>query len=60
MRAVEYININHSSLKHADILSQVIKDLLPLRSDPDVTSENANTHLSAEHSLSACLHSLRA
>lgn len=48
MRAVEYININRSSLKHAEIVSQVIKDLLPLRSDRDATSEYANTHLCAD------------
>lgn len=48
MRAVEYININRSSLKHAEIVSQVIKDLLPLRMDKEATDEYMNTHLSAD------------
>lgn len=48
MRAVEYININRSSLKHADIVSQVIKDLLPLRMDKDATDEYMNNRLSAD------------
>lgn len=48
MRAKEYINLHKQELKHADIVSQVIKDLLPLRMDKDATDEYMNNRLSAD------------
>lgn len=48
MRAKEYINIHWKELKHAEIVSQVIKDLLPLRMDRIATGEYMNHHLSAD------------
>lgn len=48
MRAKEYIHLHQRELKHAEIVSQVIKDLLPLRKDKDATCEYMNNHLSAD------------
>ena len=48
MRAKEYIYLHKKELKHAEILSKVIKDLLILRMDRVATSEYINKYLSAD------------
>lgn len=48
MRTKEYINLHQQELKHADIVSQIIKDLLPLRSNRAATSKYASTLLFAD------------
>lgn len=48
MRAKEYIYNHRHELKHADIVSKVINDLLPLRKDRVSTSKYMNNHLSAD------------
>lgn len=49
MRAKEYINIYRQELKHANIVSQVISDLLPLRMSKEATDKYVNQHLSADN-----------
>ena len=48
MRAKEYIHIHLNELKHAEIVSKVICDLLPLRMDKAATCEYMNNCLFAD------------
>lgn len=48
MRAKEYIHIHLNELKHAEIVSKVICDLLPLRMDKVATCEYMNNCLFAD------------
>jgi len=48
MRAKEYLHLHKQELKHAEIMGQVIKDLLPLRMNKDATCDYINNHLSAD------------
>ena len=45
MRAKEYINVHKQDLKHAEIVSQIIEDLQPLRMDKKATCEYMKNHL---------------
>ena len=48
MRAKEYINVHKQDLKHAEIVSQIIEDLQPLRMDKKATCEYMKNHLFAD------------
>ena len=45
MRAKEYINVHKQDLKHAEIVSQIIEDLQPLRMDKKATCEYMKNRL---------------
>ena len=48
MRAKEYIYNNHNNLRHLDILSQAISDLMPFREDLSETARYVSLHLSSD------------
>ncbi len=48
MRAKEYLNQHAHELKHADIVGQIIDDLLPLRKDKEATGAYVDRRLSAD------------
>lgn len=48
MRAKEYIHLHQKELRHVEIVSQVIHDLLPLRIDKVATGEYMNKRLFAD------------
>lgn len=48
MRAKEYLNQHRHDLKYAEVVGQIIDDLLPLRKDKEATNAYMNRRLSAD------------
>jgi len=48
MRAKEYLNQHRQELKYADVVGQIIDELLPLRKDKEATNAYMNRRLSAD------------
>ena len=53
MRAKEYLNQHWQELKYAEIVEQIIDDLLPLRKDKEATKAYMNRRLSADISITS-------